>query len=129
MTKGQYHKVNIKRQTRLVKMGAPVTILIGKNHKVSLYNGDSLEVDLAEGQTQLIVKHSRQAAITVSNEDKLLLKDNPLNLILFWTGVFLILGSHVLLTFDNPWLFYLTLAGFISMLASYFLPRFQWEHS
>ncbi|MCL6222587.1 hypothetical protein ML603_03065 [Streptococcus dysgalactiae subsp. equisimilis] len=121
--------MNIKRQTRLVRMGAPVTIFIGDKHKAALYNGDSLDIDLPDGQTQLTIKHSRQTAITVSDEDKLLLKDNPLNLLLFWSGVFLILGSHVLLSFDNPLLFYLTLTGFISLASSYFVPRFRWEHN
>ncbi|MGT2934393.1 hypothetical protein ACVR0P_00535 [Streptococcus castoreus] len=119
--------MKLKRQTHLVKIGAPVTILIGNDRKITLWNGQSIAFDLPEGETMLTIKHSRQVAKRVTAQDQLILKDNPLNLVLFWGGVLLILGSHVFLSFDNNLLFYLTLTGFISLASSYLVPRFQWK--
>lgn len=38
--------MKLRRKTRLTKIGAPMTVNIGKSHKVKLYPGESIDIDL-----------------------------------------------------------------------------------
>ncbi|EHI70621.1 hypothetical protein ACVRY7_01055 [Streptococcus ictaluri] len=119
--------MNIKRNTRFSKMGAPVTILIGDYQKVSLYNHDSIELAF-DSPIYLAIKHSKQAKRLTQPNENLVITDNPLNLFLFWGGVFITLASQLILSFDSPFLFWLALLGLSCIISSYFLPRFKWEN-
>lgn len=103
-----------------------MTVNIGKSHKVKLYPGESIDIDLPDAEDYLTIKHSRQAKKIVTNQDQVTITDNPINLILFWSGVVLVLGSHLMLSFDSSWLYWLTIIGLSSIIASYLVPRFKW---
>ncbi|HEL0521825.1 TPA: hypothetical protein TUW55_000271 [Streptococcus equi subsp. zooepidemicus] len=118
--------MKLRRKTRLTKIGAPMTVNIGKSHKVKLYPGESIDIDLPDAEDYLTIKHSRQAKKIVTNQDQVTITDNPINLILFWSGVVLVLGSHLVLSFDSSWLYWLTIIGLSSIIVSYLVPRFKW---
>ncbi|KGR72993.1 hypothetical protein ACVRWQ_00445 [Streptococcus phocae subsp. salmonis] len=118
--------MKLERKTRFSKIGAPVTVFIGDYQKVSLYNKENITVDLLEEETFLSIKHSRQAKKRVTNDQNLVITDNPLHLLLFWSGVTLIIVSQLLLSFDSQLLYFLTVFGFASILCSFFIPKFKW---
>ncbi|MGT2933381.1 hypothetical protein [Streptococcus catagoni] len=119
--------MKVKRQTHFSKLGAKIRLYVGKDHRLDLQNGQEISIDLADKKESLRIRHSLQKPIVVEDKDSLLIVDNPINVISFWFGVLLVLGSHVIFDFDSKILIYLTAIGLGLIIISYLIPRFKWQ--
>lgn len=112
----------IKRQTRFSKIGTKITVYIGNDYTAKLKNQQEVECQI-EREEKLKVKASLQKAIVVTNDDLVIIQDNPLNLLLFWFGITTVLLSHLFLTHDSSILYYFSLFSLLLVVVSYLLPQ------
>ncbi|EGJ27295.1 hypothetical protein [Streptococcus porcinus] len=115
--------MKLKRQTRFAKIGTKITVNIGQNEKVLLKNGQTATIPLDKGREEIYIRQWRSRRIKVCDQDFYLIVDNPLNVILFWSSIALILISHLLLSFDSDFLWWFTLIGILLLAVSYLTPR------
>ncbi|VTS34303.1 membrane protein [Streptococcus porcinus] len=115
--------MKLKRQTRFAKIGTKITVNIGHKEKVLLKNGQTVIIPLDKEREEIYIRQWRSRRIEVCDQDVYLIVDNPLNVILFWSSIVLILISHLLLSFDSDVLWWSTLIGMLLLASSYLTPR------
>lgn len=117
----------IKRCTRFSFFGANITLHVGKNRKLVLKKGESINIPIQASGEKIKLKRPFQHSKLVFDSDIYLLKDNFKTLLCFWSAIAIIILSHLILPFDSEWLFWLTIVGLTLLLVSYLMPSLKWE--
>ncbi|VTS18589.1 membrane protein [Streptococcus pseudoporcinus] len=114
--------MKLERRTRFAKIGAKMTVNIGHREKVLLKNGQTVSIPLDKDGEEIFIRQCFGKKLRVYDQDFYLIVDNPLNVILFWSSILLILISHLLLHFDSNLLWWLTIIGILLLAGSYLRP-------
>ncbi|KHD44046.1 hypothetical protein ACVRZD_01600 [Streptococcus hongkongensis] len=114
--------MNIKRQTTFFKIGTTITVYIGNLYTAKLKNSQEMTCHF-EGKQELKVKSSLQKKILITDSDHIVISDNPLPLLLFWSGILTVVISHLCLSYDSPVLYYLSILSLLLIVFSYLMPQ------
>lgn len=117
--------ITVKRQTKWLRIFAPLTIKINKRTYARLWNKEEVQLELREPQNCLSVRGSFGSKIKVKNDDTILVEDNPINAISFWGGLALILFGQFLFTPGGWIMAILTWIGLLGIISSLFIRRFN----
>ncbi|MGT2958804.1 hypothetical protein A9Q68_04055 [Streptococcus bovimastitidis] len=121
--------MKLKRKTRFARIGAPITIEIGKNEKVLLRNGQEIEIPLADNGTEIRLRQRFSPKMAVKENDSFVIVDKPKTVLIFWFIIVLIIASHLLLPFDSDLLWWLSIIGIVLVIISFILPKYELQDS
>lgn len=119
--------ITIKRQTKYIRAFAPIYIKLNSKTVARLLENEDISLSLDFPDSLLSVRGSFNTKLTVNPNDKIIIKDNLVNILSFWGGVILILGGQFIFDLGSWPMAILTWFGITGIIASFFIQRFILE--
>lgn len=121
--------ITVKRQTKYIRAFAPIYITLNGKTVARLLENEETQLSLDFPNTILSIRGNRQSRLAVNHQDIILIKDNPLNFLIFWSSILLILGGQFIFDLGSWPMAILTWFGITGIIASFFIKRFILEKS
>lgn len=118
--------MKIIKQTQFSKFGSKLTLFLGDNHQIILRNKEEISVNIGSETLPIRLRRQLQKPIQVTNDNLIRISDNSLKLSLFWSSFIIILVSHLLMSFDSDYLFWISLFAVLLLFSSFLLSPVTW---
>ncbi|WP_161980169.1 hypothetical protein [Streptococcus sp. S784/96/1] len=119
--------ITIKRRTKYIRAFAPIYLKLNGKIVARIMENEEVDLSLPTSESLLTVRGNKKSRISVSDSDVVIIKDNVLNILTFWSGVLAILFGQFIFS-PGTWIMaIITWLGLASILASLFIPRFLLE--
>lgn len=119
--------ITVKRQTKYLRTFAPLYLKLDGRTVARILENEEVDLPLDFPTATLSIRGSRSSKQLVTDGDTILIKDNLINALAFWGGIFLILGGQFIFDLGSWPMAILTWIGLLGILASLFIKRFKLE--
>jgi len=118
--------MKIIRQTQFSKFGSKLTLFLGDNYQIILRNKEEISFNIGSETLPIRLRRQLLKPIQVTNDNLIRISDNSLKLSLFWSSFIIILISHLLMSFDSDYLFWISLFAVLLLFSSLLLSPVTW---